>query len=72
MITHYNNGQVFTTVYAHMSSLLVGVGASVKKGQQIGYMGSTGDSTGQHLHFEVHVGPYKYGSAVNPVNYVPL
>ena len=72
MITHYNNGQVFTTVYAHMSSLSVGVGATVKKGQQIGYMGSTGDSTGQHLHFEVHIGPYKYGSAVNPTKYVPL
>lgn len=74
MITHVVDGQVYTTVYAHLSSLGIGAGQQVSKGQYIGGMGSTGDSTGSHLHFEFHVGYYsgKGPSAVNPLNYVPF
>ena len=72
MVTHSINGQIFTTVYAHLSGINVGVGQSVSKGQLIGKMGSTGRSTGPHLHFEVHVGPWNSSrsNAVNPINYV--
>ncbi len=50
VIQHSNNTQ---TVYAHMSSVSVSVGQTVKQGQIIGYSGNTGKSTGAHLHFEV-------------------
>ncbi len=56
------------TLYGHNSRLLVAVGQQVKQGQQISAMGSTGHSTGPHLHFELHVAG---GSAVNPVAYLP-
>ncbi|WHY91204.1 peptidoglycan DD-metalloendopeptidase family protein [Neobacillus cucumis] len=73
-ISHSINGQVYTTVYAHMEARLAGTGAVVKKGQQIGIMGSTGDSTGQHLHFELHRGQWvpDRHNAINPVGIVPL
>lgn len=71
-ISHYINGQLYTTVYAHMKYYMVGSGAVVKKGQQIGVMGSTGESTGQHLHFELYRGPWAYHSAINPMGTVPF
>jgi murein DD-endopeptidase MepM/ murein hydrolase activator NlpD len=64
IIIDHNNGM--RTVYAHLSSIAVKPGDVVKKGSKIGVMGSTGNSTGIHLHFEV----YKNGALQNPLNYV--
>ncbi|MFM9371228.1 peptidoglycan DD-metalloendopeptidase family protein [Streptomyces sp. Da 82-17] len=55
--------------YAHMTSLNVASGQTVSGGQQIGLSGSTGNSTGPHLHFEVRTGP-SYGSDVDPLAYL--
>jgi peptidoglycan hydrolase CwlO-like protein len=73
-IAHSINGQIFTTVYAHLSSRAVDSGAVVSKGQRIGVMGNTGESQGQHLHFEIHKGPWNNSksNAVNPLNYINL
>ncbi|MCK2018658.1 MULTISPECIES: M23 family metallopeptidase [Peribacillus] len=72
-VTHSISGQQWTTVYAHLSSRQVGEGAVVAKGQQVGIMGNTGHSYGQHLHFELHKGSWNYSksNAVNPLNYIP-
>ena len=71
-ITHSIGGQLYTTVYAHLSSRQASSGQVVAKGEQIGYMGNTGRSYGQHLHFEVHKGPWNVSksNAVNPLNFV--
>ena len=67
MINHGNrNGRNIITLYGHMSGLAVSAGQSVGKGQVIGYEGSTGYSTGPHLHFEVRVD----GAPVNPMSYL--
>ncbi|MGX1886705.1 M23 family metallopeptidase [Streptomyces sp. NPDC055287] len=55
--------------YAHLSSLAVSSGQSVSGGTQIGLSGSTGNSTGPHLHFEIRTGP-SYGSDVDPLAYL--
>ncbi|HSA49927.1 MAG TPA: transglycosylase family protein [Yinghuangia sp.] len=57
------------TQYGHLSSLSVSVGQKVATGQQVGLAGSTGNSTGPHLHFEVRTTP-SYGSDVNPLAYL--
>ncbi len=62
-ISHANG---YTTWYAHMSSYNVSVGDTVYQGQQIGRIGSTGNSTGPHLHFELRIN----GTAVNPMRYI--
>lgn len=73
-IAHSVNGQTYTTVSAHMETRFVSSGAVVKKGQQIGIMGNTGDSTGKHLHFELHRGEWNNSksNAINPVGIVPM
>ncbi|NJQ00286.1 transglycosylase family protein [Streptomyces zingiberis] len=55
--------------YAHLSSLSVSAGQAVQGGTQIGLSGSTGNSTGPHLHFEVRTGP-SYGSDIDPLAYL--
>lgn len=64
IVINHNNS--YTTLYGHLSSINVKVGQVVEKGSVIGVMGSTGNSTGTHLHFEVE----KNGSLVNPLSYV--
>jgi len=63
-----NHGYGYLTLYGHMSGFKVHAGQSVKRGQVIGLVGSTGKSTGPHLHYEVH---YK-GQIMNPQNYYYL
>lgn len=60
------DGGVLQTRYAHMSRILVKQGQNVYRGQIIGYMGSTGNTTGQHLHFEV----IWKGKRYNPLNWL--
>jgi murein DD-endopeptidase MepM/ murein hydrolase activator NlpD len=60
-----NHGYGFQTLYAHMVRVKAKAGQSVKRGEVIGYVGSTGKSTGSHLHYEV----IKRGAKVDPVYY---
>jgi murein DD-endopeptidase MepM/ murein hydrolase activator NlpD len=62
IIEHDTAAHTYETVYAHLSAILVRCGQSVSQGQSIGQIGSTGNSTGPHLHFEVHMD----GGYVNP------
>ena len=61
-----NHGDGYSSLYAHMTHYIVSKGDTVSKGQVIGYMGSTGRSTGPHLHFSI----FYNGSTVNPMNYI--
>ncbi len=61
-----NHGDGYSTLYGHMTNYIVGVGQSVSAGQTIGYAGSTGWSTGPHLHYTV----YYNGNTVNPMSFI--
>ena len=63
------HGSHLYTQYGHLSHIGVHVGQHVLTGQQIGKSGSTGNSTGPHLHFEVRTTPY-YGSSVEPLHFL--
>lgn len=72
-----DHGKGFSTMYAHTSRMLVKVGDIVRKGQKIAEVGTTGRSTGPHLHFEVHVkgvpqNPSRYLASLKPANPAPL
>lgn len=68
VIEHQAEDITFYTLYGHMKagSLMVSEGMEVKAGQTLGIMGSTGNSTGNHLHFEVRVGQNASSSAIDP------
>lgn len=57
----------YETLYGHLSGFAVGTGQYVRAGQVIGYMGNTGNSTGPHVHFEVH----KNGNLIDPLTVLP-
>jgi murein DD-endopeptidase MepM/ murein hydrolase activator NlpD len=65
-LVEVDHGRGITTRYGHMSAILVQAGQHVTRGQQIGRMGSTGRSTGNHLHYEVRID----GRAVNPIPFM--
>lgn len=71
-IKHVINGKIYETVYAHLKTITVKVGETVRQGQQVGLKGTTGNSTGVHLHFEICVGRWnnKYTTNVNPMHYI--
>lgn len=71
-VSHVINGEIWTTVYGHMNSISVVPGQQVAAGQPVGTLGSTGWSTGPHLHFELHRGKWAPGqpNAINPGPYI--
>ncbi|MBO0602767.1 M23 family metallopeptidase [Sporosarcina sp. E16_3] len=72
MVLHNIGGKTYETVYAHLASIGVKLGQSVKAGEVIAVMGTTGTSTGVHLHFEVHTGRWnnRFTNAQDPMKYV--
>jgi len=63
-----NHGNGFETYYGHLSKILISEGSQVKAGDNIGKIGSTGRSTGPHLHYEIH----KNGKIINPRSFLTL
>ncbi len=66
IILKHGNG--FETLYGHLSKILVSPGQHIEIGQQIGNIGSTGRSTGPHLHYEIH----RYGQKINHETFLTL
>ncbi|QST02080.1 peptidoglycan DD-metalloendopeptidase family protein (plasmid) [Pontibacillus sp. ALD_SL1] len=72
-VQHDFDGKTYETLYAHMRNREVSVGEIVARGQLLGYMGNTGHSTGQHLHFEIHkdgLWNYEKSNVVDPMPYL--
>ncbi|WP_066418235.1 peptidoglycan DD-metalloendopeptidase family protein [Sutcliffiella cohnii] len=71
-LEHHIDGQLYVTVYAHLANRAVSLGQQVKKGTFLGDMGTTGHSTGIHLHFELHKGEYisSRANSQNPALYI--
>jgi murein DD-endopeptidase MepM/ murein hydrolase activator NlpD len=65
-LVEIDHGRGITTRYGHMSAIMVSAGQHITRGQQVGRMGSTGRSTGNHLHYEVRID----GRAVNPIPFM--
>ncbi|MDR2591574.1 MAG: M23 family metallopeptidase [Chitinispirillales bacterium] len=65
-VVKIEHDSVYTTVYGHMQKAAVIKGQFVKRGDLVGYVGTTGRSTGPHLHYEVH----KYGKPVDPMGFI--
>jgi murein DD-endopeptidase MepM/ murein hydrolase activator NlpD len=65
-VVRLSHGFGYTTVFGHLHKITVESGDEVKRGDQVGLLGSTGRSTGPHLHYEVHLD----GRAVNPLRYI--
>jgi murein DD-endopeptidase MepM/ murein hydrolase activator NlpD len=65
-VVYINHGHGFTTFYAHVGRISVEEGASVKRGDVIAHVGTSGQTTGPHVHYEVQVG----GATVNPLKYI--
>ncbi len=65
VIVDHHNG--FETLYAHFSKIMVTTGQEVTQGEVLGLGGRTGNATGNHLHFEVHLD----GAIVDPLKYLP-
>ena len=66
LMVEVNHGNGFATRYAHAEKLFVNVGDIVEKGESVALVGSTGRSTGPHVHFEI----YKNGRVVDPAAYI--
>ena len=66
LLVSLDNVEGLETRYGHLSRLAVSEGQQVHKGDVIGYVGSTGNSTGPHLHYEIRVG----GQAIDPARYL--
>ena len=66
MITSFSNGTTYSTVYAHLNEINTVQGKAVKQGEHIGRVGTTGASTGYHLHFEIK----QNGKAINPRSFL--
>jgi murein DD-endopeptidase MepM/ murein hydrolase activator NlpD len=65
-LVELDHGRGIITRYGHMSKIIVSEGQHVTRGQQVGYVGSTGRSTGNHLHYEVRID----NSPVNPIPFM--
>jgi len=73
LIAHSIGGTTYTTLYAHMSEISVSAGQQVSAGDRVGAIGSTGQSTGPHLHFEVHRGGWNAAksNSLDPATVLP-